>query len=608
MNIGQYIHTYRRILIIFTHAACVIFAYFVAFLLRFDFNLPPEYVASVLKILPVVLFIKIVTFYFFGLYLGLWRYVSLFDIVQIIKGNLLATLIFTSAVFFIQTDYFFPPAVFVLDFIICTILLSGVRVVARMVRERYRSVFTQRSVRTLIIGAGEAGIIVLRESKSNPGMGLKVIGFIDDDLGKQNRVISGVKVLGGISQLSNIVEQHSIEQVILAIPSAKGEVIRKILSFCQIPGLKIQIIPGLHKILSGQLELKPRQVRAEDLLGREVVQIDESVIAKSLKHKKILVTGAGGSIGSELCRQITRFSPAQVIFFDHNENDLYYLEIELKLLFPKVVFKSIIGDIKDVGLLKRVFSKFRPNIVFHAAAHKHVPLMEENPAAAVKNNVIGTRNLIYASNHYGVERFILISTDKAVNPSSIMGSTKRIAEMILQAKAKESKTKFMAVRFGNVIGSAGSIVPLFKKQIEEGGPITITHPDARRYFMSVYEAVQLVLQAGAIGQGGEIFILDMGEQIKIVDLATNLIVLSGLRPEQDIKFRYIGLRKGEKLLEETLLDTEKDKATKYKQIFIAQANSFDLGLLRRKIRDLDSIVNTKDDSEIIKKIKEIIEL
>ena len=322
--------------------------------------------------------------------------------------------------------------------------------------------------------------------------------------------------------------------------------------------------------------------------------------------KRILVTGAGGTIGSELCRQIVRFMPKQIILFDHNENDVYFLKVEFETRYPQINFKTIIGDIKDIGLLKHLFSYYNPQVIFHSAAHKHVPLMEENPAAAVKNNVIGTRNLIYAANHYKIERFVLISTDKAVNPTSVMGMTKRIAEMMLQSKAKNSKTKFMAVRFGNVIGSSGSAVLLFKKQIEEGGPITITHPEAKRYFMSVNEAASLVLQAGAMGRGGEIFILDMGEQMKIIDIAKNLITFSGLQPEKDISIKFVGLRPGEKLSEEMFQNIENGQVSKHEKIYITKPNDFDPIKLRRQIKKLERFVNIMNERETRRMIKEIV--
>lgn len=367
------------------------------------------------------------------------------------------------------------------------------------------------------------------------------------------------------------------------------------------------IAPQLNKILSGKLVIKPREVQPEDLLGRETVYIDLKGVGDYIRDKVVLITGAGGSIGSEIARQVARFEPKEVILFDHHENFIYFLIIEFKVKYPKVKVKTFIGDIRDVGLLKQIFSKNKPQVVFHAAAHKHVPLMEENPVAAVKNNVFGIRNLIYASNHYGVERFILISTDKAVNPTSIMGMSKRIAEMILQAKSKGSKTKFMAVRFGNVLGSSGSVVPLFKKQIAEGGPITIPHPDVERYFMSVREAVMLVLQAGAIGQGGELFILDMGEQIKVMEIAKNLIALSGLTLGKDIEIKTIGLRPGEKLSEEILLNKEKDKVTKHEKIYTSQPQEFDRADLHKKLKELKHLADMMNNTEVVKKIKEIIQ-
>ena len=353
-------------------------------------------------------------------------------------------------------------------------------------------------------------------------------------------------------------------------------------------------------------EIKPRAIIPDDLLGREAVHVNEQEIKDYVSNKIVLVTGAGGSIGSVLCKQIARFCPKEILLFDHNENDVYFLTLDFLKQYKGVKFTTIIGDIKDVGVLKHAFSRYKPQVVFHAAAHKHVPLLEENPVAAVKNNVLGTANMIYASHHYKVERFILISTDKAVNPSSVMGATKRVAEMLLQAKAEKSQTKFMAVRFGNVLGSAGSIVPLFMKQIEEGGPLTVTHPEAQRYFMSINEAVLLVLQASVMGQGGEIFVLDMGEQIKIVDLAKDLIILSGLVPEKDIKIAFVGLRPGEKLKEELFLNRERDKATHYDKIFVAPPDTFDIRALRRKIHKLLLCARDYDCVKTVELLNEIV--
>jgi FlaA1/EpsC-like NDP-sugar epimerase len=474
-----------------------------------------------------------------------------------------------------------------------------------MLKERYRAPAHAQKKRpkVLIFGAGEAGVLTVKEYRNNPAMG-EVIGFIDDDKAKYNNSVDGIPVLGDRNDISRVVNTLGVEEIVFAIPSAGGEFIRELVAQCRIAGVKLKIIPGYMKLLKGELEVRPRSVKPEDLLGRETVNIDEGEIKKYIKDKRVLITGAAGSIGSELCRQIANFSPAQVILLDHNENNLYFLLIELKAKYRNIV--SVIGDINDIGLLKTVFSKYKPQVVFHAAAFKHVPLMEDNPVAAVKNNVLGTRNIIYASHHYKVERAVLISTDKAVNPVNVMGMTKRIAEILLQAKARRSKTKFMAVRFGNVLGSDGSVVPLFKRQIEEGGPITVTHPDAARYFMSIKEAVLLVLQAGAIGNGGEIFILDMGEQIKIVDLAKSLVALSGLELGEDISLEYIGMRPGEKIREELLLDKEKDKITKHDRIYINQPDNFDLVSLRRQMKELEQYANVMNKEKVIRKINEII--
>jgi len=545
---------------------------------------------------------------YFGLYSGLWRYASIDDIWRIFKAHVLALLCFIPIVAFFYTFNSFPRSIFALDCILSFCLVAGIRFANRLVREKFRPEIRTKCKRALIVGAGEAGVMVLRESRINPKANIEIVGFIDDDRRKTDLRIQGVSILGTSSDIQSIVEEYGIEEIIIAIPSAKGEEIRNIISYCKIPSVKIRIVPGLQKIISGDLEVKPRDIKPEDLLGRETVTINEKEIKDYLFEKVVLITGAGGSIGSALCRQIVNFSPKEVLLFDHNENNVYYLGLEFLTKYRHINFRTIIGDIKDIGLLKSIFSLYRPEVVFHAAAHKHVPLMEENPAAAVKNNIIGSRNLIYAANHYKVERFIFISTDKAVNPTSIMGITKRIVEMILQSKAKISRTKYMAVRFGNVLGSDGSVIPLFKKQIEEGGPVTITHPEVKRYFMSINEAAQLVLQAGSMGKAGEIFVLDMGEQIKILDLAKEMIILYGLKPDEDIKIEFIGLRPGEKLFEETLLDTEKDKATKADKIYTAELDTFDPRILRKKIKDLEKVVKVMDSAAIIKKLQEIIRI
>lgn len=596
---------YRRFLVVLTHLILIAGSYWLAFFLRFDFSMPRIYWPVFFKSLQLLLLIKIIAFYYFGIFHGLWRYVSMGDLWQIMKANAVATLVFIGAEVFLIGLIDFPRSVFLTDFIICTTLVAGVRFFVRFIRENFRIDIPEKRKRVLIVGAGEAGVLILKEYRNNPSLGV-VVGFIDDDPQKRFATVQNVKIMGASQDIPDIVKDFHIEEIVLAIPSAKGEVIRNIISFCQIPDVKLKIVPGLKRILNGEVEVKAREVKPEDLLGREVNRVDEEKIAAYIKNKIILVTGAGGSIGSALCRQIIRYDPKLLLLFDHNENDIYFLEVEFKSKFSGIPVQPIIGDIKDVGLLKHVFSKFRPQVVFHAAAHKHVPLMEENPSAAIKNNVIGTRNLIYASEHYQTERFVLISTDKAVNPSSVMGASKRIAEIVLQAKAKNSRTKFMAVRFGNVIGSDGSVIPLFKKQIEEGGPVTVTHPEVKRFFMSAQEAAELVLQAGVLGSKGEIFVLDMGEQIKIVDLAKNLIILSGLKPEKDIPITFVGLRPGEKLYEEMFLDFEKGKATQYQKIHIVQSNNFDRHSLWTQIKELEKLAHEMKEDRILLKIREIV--
>jgi len=648
----NYFNKYRRILVILFHLGLIIVSYLGSFYLRFEFTFPKEYFVSVIpKTLPLLILIKLLFFYFFGLYSGLWRYVSIGDLWKIFLANAVSSVTFFSAVVFYHGLFGFPRSVIIIDFILCLGFVSGVRFFARLIRETAKIDLFQKRRKAIIIGAGDAGVLTLKECQNNPVMDLEVVGFIDDDTAKKGHSIYGVKVFGGRKIIPDFVASLEVEEIIIAIPSVKGDAIRDILSYCEqtdakikiIPGLdkiltghleveeiiiaipsvkgdairdilsyceqtdaKIKIIPGLDKILTGRLEVKPRAIKPEDLLGREAVEIDESEISSYIKNKRILVTGAGGSIGSELCRQIARFSPEHIIFIDNHENYVYYLGVEFNTKFRHIKYNTVIGDIKDISVLRGIFSKYKPQVVFHAAAHKHVPLMEENPSAAVKNNVIGTRNLIYASSHYGVERFVLISTDKAVNPTSVMGATKRIAEKILQAKSKKSRTKFMAVRFGNVLGSSGSVIPLFKKQIEEGGPVTVTDPEVKRYFMSIPEAAQLVLQAGALGSGGEIFILDMGEQIKITDLAENMIALSGLKVGKDIEIKFIGLRPGEKLYEEILLDKEKDKVTKNEKIYVTTPENFDPSKIRKDIRELGKLASIMDEEKIIKKLKEMV--
>jgi FlaA1/EpsC-like NDP-sugar epimerase len=605
MNKERFIINIRWPVIIMLHLTIVVLSYVAAFGIRFDFEIAGRR-GLLFDYLLLLVFVKMLVFYLSGMFGVSFRYVSMQDLWQIVKVNTGASAIFVITLVFFERLTGFPRSVVILDWGICLGVTSAVRFLARWFRERAGFASFLRSKKALLVGAGEAGILVLREFKRNPNLNTEIVGFIDDNPAKRNLKIHGVKVRGTKKDIVRLSDELGVQEIIIAIPSASGEAVRDIISYCQVPDVKIKTVPGMHRILNGDLQIKLREVTPEDLLGRESVSMDEQEIKRYVGGKTILVTGAAGSIGSELCRQLASFSPGRIVAVDFNENDLYFLEIELKREFGGLLFDPVIGDVRDVGLLKRVFSEYRPQVIFHSSAFKHVPLMEKNPSGAVRNNIIATRNLIYACNHYGAERFVFISTDKAVNPTSVMGATKRIAEMLLQAKSSNSRTKLMAVRFGNVIGSKGSVVPLFRQQIERGGPVTVTDRNARRYFMSVREAIQLVLQAAVMGEGGEVFILDMGEQIKIIDLANNLINFSGLSPGSDIKIEFTGLRPGEKISEEMFLSDEKDYTTKHDKIYISRANHFDPAALKNQVKSLEKLADRMDEKGVLGKIREII--
>lgn len=549
--------------------------------------------------------VRVSFFIFWGMYRWSFRYASLSEALNVARTVSFGSLVLIAIAFFRQTSEV-GRSVLLIDYLICLVLVMESRFAPRILIKIWQS-RNSGLKRVLIVGAGAAGEMVARELFNVKERIYQPVGFVDDDPTKIYSRIHGIRVLGTTNDIKTLIKMHDVEEVIIAIPSASGKTIRSIVSKCEQTDVKFKTVPELHKILTGEIAIKElRDVQAEDLLGRATVQINTKDVSSFIKNKVVLITGAGGTIGSELCAHIAKFEPRMLILYDHGENDTYFLRMEIEERYPGLQHRTVIGDIKDIGLLKHTFSKYRPHVVFHSAAHKHVPLMEENIVAAVKNNIIGTRNFMYAAEHYKAEVFVMISTDKAVNPASVMGASKRIAEMIVQTKAKKARTKFMAVRFGNVIGSSGSVVPIFKRQIKKGGPVTVTHPDVRRFFMSASEAAQLVIQAGAMGKGGEIFILDMGEQIKISDLARNLIILSGLDPDKDIEIKFVGLRPGEKMHEETLLDIENDRATKHDKIYIAQPTDFSPLLLRKNIEDLERFANLMDEEKILKKIKEMI--
>jgi FlaA1/EpsC-like NDP-sugar epimerase len=497
--------------------------------------------------------------------------------------------------------------VLMLDLFTTIMLLSGVRMVVRLYHEEFFSEHRGIVRRFLIVGAGNAGEALLREMIRRRDSQYEVVGFVDDDPAKRDTEINGIPVLGTVDDLPSICKKQSIDEIAIAIPSANRTQLRRVVQVCQGTKTRFSTVPSLMDIAAGKLQVSQmRDVDINDLLGREVVNLDMEQIRVFLKDKVILVTGAGGSIGSEMCRQVCAFEPRKLLLLEQAENPLFFIERELRNSFPAVPLESIIADITDRVRMEQLFGCYRPQVVIHAAAHKHVPLMEQNPGEAIKNNIIGTRMVADTSDAFGAECFVMISTDKAVNPTSIMGSSKRLAEMYIQDLNKTSKTHFVTVRFGNVLGSNGSVVPIFKQQIAAGGPVTVTHPEMRRYFMTIPEASQLVLQAATMGQGGEIFVLDMGEPVKIVDLARELITLSGFRPGEDIEIEFTGLRPGEKLFEELSIEGENMVATRHPKIAVWKNIPKDRETLRTGIERLLKVAHSQDRSQIVRILKELV--
>jgi FlaA1/EpsC-like NDP-sugar epimerase len=487
------------------------------------------------------------------------------------------------------------------------LLLSGLRMIIRLYYEEFRTVESGRLKRFLIVGAGNTGEALLREIHRMGIAQYEVIGFVDDDPTKQRIFIHGLPVLGTVEQLPKICEDHNIEEIAIAMPSATHKQLRRVIQVCEGTKIKFSTVPSITDIASGKFKVSQiREVDIDDLLGREAVQLDLDLIEAFAKDKIILVTGAGGSIGSEMCRQLCNFNPKLLLLIEQAENPLFDIERELQKQFPQVSIKAIICNITDKIRVEEIFKKYKPQVVIHAAAHKHVPLMELNPGEGIKNNIVGTQVVADAADQYGTANFVMISTDKAVNPTSLMGASKRIAEMYIQDLNRTGKTHFVTVRFGNVLGSSGSVVPIFKKQITEGGPVTITHPEMKRYFMTIPEASQLVLQAATMGKGGEIFVLDMSEPVKIVDLARELITLSGFTPGEDIEMVFTGLRPGEKLFEELSIKGEDMQPTRHSKIAIWKNIPMDRDKLCAGINELVNIAKTQNYGEIVRKIRELV--
>ena len=562
---------------------------------------------TIYSILIVYSIISLVSIYYFNGYSSLWRYAEIDEVIIIAKACIVNTALLIGVVLLMKLPI--PFYFYYINYIMNVAIICGIRIVYRYLRHcRLRKISSSDVSRVLIIGGGNGGSMVINELYDNPQLNKVPVAIVDDDRSKIGRIMHGVPILDSTYEIESIVKKMKIDEIIFSIASINNERKQEILKICNQTKCRVRTIPGIYEIIDGKVDIKKiRDVEIKDLLGRKPVEVNLNEISRYITDKVVLVTGGGGSIGSELCRQIAANNPKMLIIVDIYENNAYEIEQELIRLYKgNINLKTIIASIRDVKRMDRIFEQYNPNVVFHAAAHKHVPLMEVSPGEAIKNNVFGTKNIAELSHKYGVSRFVLISTDKAVNPTNIMGATKRTAEMIIQTMNECSKTEFVAVRFGNVLGSNGSVIPLFKKQIEEGGPITVTHPEIIRYFMTIPEAVQLVIQAGSMAKGGEIFILDMGQPVKILDLATNLIKLSGLEPGKDIKINYSGLRPGEKLYEELLMAEEGIIDTQHEKIFIGKPIELDKDFLYTKLDELKERVHNEDVDSIESLMKEIV--
>jgi FlaA1/EpsC-like NDP-sugar epimerase len=582
---------------------------FAAYTIRFEGVIPDEFIRQLAVLLPDIAIARLICFQIFSVYKIVWRYISIRDVGRILKGVLPITAILIMARYFAPDRLALlriPISVIALEFLLVLLGTAGIRMIRRLSLEETKRESAARhrngAIRSvLLIGAGDAGNMVAKELGQRADLGVAVAGFVDDDPKKYHDVIQGVQVLGNTAQIPELAKRMKIDEAIITIANASSREIRRIVDVCEGAGLKVKIVPGFFELLDGKVKVhRVREVNIDDLLGRSVVAIENHLpeIEKHYRGKRVLVTGAGGSIGSELCRQLCTYSPKEIILLDKDENSIFEIDNELQGSATGTRPVPIIGNIKNEKRLESIFVRFRPDVVFHAAAHKHVPLMEFNVSEAILNNVMGTMNVARAADRNGVESFLFISSDKAVNPTSVMGATKKVGELIIQDIAARSRTRFSCVRFGNVLGSRGSVVPLFQKQIARGGPVTVTHPAIERYFMSIAEAVSLIIQAGSIGTKGEIFVLDMGKMVKIADLARDLMRLSGIR-DGDIEIKYTGLRPGEKLYEEIWIDKERASATRFEKIFVSPPEEFMGGDLGERLRALIEAANGARESEII---------
>ncbi|HAT4110827.1 polysaccharide biosynthesis protein [Clostridium perfringens] len=593
----------------------IVNSYILAFIIRFNFDFIMDKRNELILFLPVIVIIYLIMLSIFKMYKSIWTIVGIDEVAFGLIACLIATGIILITSTIISSIYYIDYITVLLAGLFIMIFTIGIRVSFRIYRRMIshgRVLLNSSNIsnleKILIIGAGSCGQLIIEEIRKQNPIKQKVIGVIDDNPSKIGTYLRGIKILGNRNKIIEISEEKNVDLILIAMPSVDGKTKKEIIEICQSTRAKVKIIPGMYELIGGKVSLnRMRDIDLRDLLGREEVILDKKGIKDYIENKVVMVTGGGGSIGSELCRQIAKFSPKLLLILDIYENNAYELENEIISNFKNLKEKVLIASVREEKRLENIFNEYKPQVIFHAAAHKHVPLMERNPEEAIKNNVIGTLNVAECAHKYGAERFVLISTDKAVNPTNVMGASKRMCEMIIQAIDKNSNTEFVAVRFGNVLGSNGSVIPLFKKQIAKGGPVTLTHKKITRYFMLIPEAAQLVLQAGAYAKGGEIFVLDMGNPVLIYDLAKDLIKLSGFEPEVDIKIEITGLRPGEKLYEELLMDEEGLRKTSHEKIFIAKPGEYDFEMLKlgvnalKKIADLGDVETLKTALQFIVK-------
>ena len=612
-RLRELIVSYRRALVIGTHLALWTIAFGFAVGLRFEFDVPAKFWKIVPLLLAGALLSKTVTYWVLGLFHGLWRYSGSRDLRSLLQAATLSSVSYAAIWGLLGADVShntFPRSIFVLDWAFSILIVGGLRFSIRTIREiSIRNTLPSEGPRRrlLVLGAGDAGEMLMREIVRSHTRRYEPLGFLDDNASKHGEHIHGVPVLGPISGVTTFAQKHKIDEIILAIPSLSGREMRRLLELCRPTGAHMRTLPGVDTLIDGRVTVSQlTEINLEDLLRREPVVLDTAALDQCLRNRVVMISGAGGSIGSELCRQVCRFNPKRIVLVEQAENALFHIDRRLRSEFPHIDVRALVCDICDSKRIERIFEAEKPQVVFHAAAHKHVPLMETNASEAIKNNVFGTRKLADLADRFGVEKFVMVSTDKAVNPSSVMGASKRIAEIYVQALSQRSRTQYVTVRFGNVLGSAGSVVPLFQEQIARGGPLTITHPEMTRYFMTIPEACQLIMQAGAMGNGGEIFLLDMGEPVRIVDLANDLVRLSGLEPGRDIEIKFTGIRPGEKLFEELAVDEEHVDKTKHPKIYVGRFRAGALSEVERSLTELHAVSDSADMPALKRTIKAIV--